>query len=399
MKTFQSFVLTESSNEEKLTHLEHPEHHPFNAGAAGYHHAHESLMSAHHALSGNHPGAHVRMGEKMEGAPSIVAGHHPETGKFFVGTKGVFNKEPKLNYTHEDIVKNHGHSEGLVHKLSAALTHLPKVMPKHGVYQGDIMHAGVKSHNNPHGDVSSTDKEHHFTPNTITYSHPKNTPEGEKIAKSKVGVAFHTAYHGPNLEHMKAEYNADTSHMKQHPDVHLMSTSYKPEHASYPPEAQKEFHKHLSAAEASHNKLKGNYAHTEGHNEHMKTYTNSLVGTGHEASHEGYHDWLHNKLSKEVEKVKMPKTKEAKTDTLNAMTGHVKKHAEKFKHSFGVYNNLEKAKNVLAHTMNNSKYDYSHSINGQKSNPEGHVISVNNRPTKLVNKAEFTAANNLKHSR
>ena len=45
---------------------------------------------------------------KMDGAPAIVWGVNPETGKFFVGTKSVFNKvKIKINETHEDIDNNH----------------------------------------------------------------------------------------------------------------------------------------------------------------------------------------------------------------------------------------------------------------------------------------------------
>ena len=41
---------------------------------------------------------------KYDGAPAIVYGTNPENGKFFVGTKSVFNKRRiKINYTHTDI--------------------------------------------------------------------------------------------------------------------------------------------------------------------------------------------------------------------------------------------------------------------------------------------------------
>ena len=47
---------------------------------------------------------------KYDGAPAIVYGVNPENGKFFVGTKSVFNKRRiKINYTHTDIESNHGH--------------------------------------------------------------------------------------------------------------------------------------------------------------------------------------------------------------------------------------------------------------------------------------------------
>ena len=56
---------------------------------------------------------------KWDGAPAIFAGTNPENGRFFVGTKGIFNKTPKINYTDADIDANHG--GGLVEKLKASL--------------------------------------------------------------------------------------------------------------------------------------------------------------------------------------------------------------------------------------------------------------------------------------
>ena len=35
------------------------------------------------------------------------AGTNPENGQFFVGTKGVFAKNAKINYTDTDIDNNH----------------------------------------------------------------------------------------------------------------------------------------------------------------------------------------------------------------------------------------------------------------------------------------------------
>ena len=46
---------------------------------------------------------------KIDGSPAIVWGSHPQTNRFFVGTKSVFNKKLiKVNYTHDDIEENHG---------------------------------------------------------------------------------------------------------------------------------------------------------------------------------------------------------------------------------------------------------------------------------------------------
>jgi len=105
---------------------------------------------------------------KYDGSPSIVYGHNPENNKFFVASKSAFNKNPKLNYTPEDIEKNHGHAPGLVEKLKAGLEHLPKIAPKKGVYQGDVMYT--------HNDLKKEGDKTSFTPNTITYTAKGDQP-------------------------------------------------------------------------------------------------------------------------------------------------------------------------------------------------------------------------------
>ena len=58
---------------------------------------------------------------------------------------------------------------------------------------------------------------------------------------------------------------------------------------------------------------------------------------------------------------------------------------------------LQSAKDQLVHALSaNPKFE--HSINGVKSKPEGYVVVRNNRPTKLVDRAEFSRQNFLARS-
>lgn len=144
MKSFLSF-LTESTDEgEHLKHITHAEDHPLMSGHSGFEHAYGALMQAHHHMANKQKSSHVTM--KYDGSPSIVFGHHPKTGKFFVASKSAFNKNPKINHTEADIDRNHGHAPGLAHKLKQALKHLKKVAPKKGVYQGDLMYTHEDLH-------------------------------------------------------------------------------------------------------------------------------------------------------------------------------------------------------------------------------------------------------------
>ena len=65
---------------------------------------------------------------KMDGAPAIVWGTNPATGKFFVGTKSVFNKvRIKINESHEDIDANHsGEVAIILHRCLSALPRTEK---------------------------------------------------------------------------------------------------------------------------------------------------------------------------------------------------------------------------------------------------------------------------------
>lgn len=390
-------LITEAKqpNEEKLTHLEHAEDHPINAGEAGFEHAKKTLMAGHNALTGKKTNASVTT--KYDGSPSIVFGHHPETGQFFVASKSAFNKNPKINYTQDDIEKNHGHAPGLVSKLSAALKHLPKVTPKEGVFQGDIMHSGVQSKSNPGGDVTMHGGEAHFTPNTITYS-TKKEGEADQVAKSKIGVAVHTAYHGKDFASMKAKYNAGHEGFGNHKDVHLMDVTHPIEKSKYSAESQAKFKEHMDKAQAAHDELKANggYDALEQHTDHLKTYINKTVRTGETPSSEGYKHHVAEHYGKAAEKLKTPAAK-SKTEAKGAeLTSHVDEHQDDMENLLTVHHHLQAAKNELAHAFS-SHTDYGHSVGGTKVKPEGHVLAINNRPTKIVDRAEFSKNNFAKN--
>ena len=126
--------LTEETG--KNLHLEHLEDNVLNSGVNGARQSINFLRSLRDMLAG-HSESKINITTKWDGAPAIFAGINPENGKFFVGTKGIFNKNAKLNYTNEDIDINHP-SEGLNKKLKVALRYLPKLGIE-GVLQGDMM--------------------------------------------------------------------------------------------------------------------------------------------------------------------------------------------------------------------------------------------------------------------
>jgi hypothetical protein len=372
-----------SSNEEKLTHLEHAEDHVINAGSDGFHHAYNTLVGVHNALRGQK--SDVQITTKYDGSPSLVFGYHPVSGKFFVGSKSVFNKNPKINFSPEDIEANHGHAPGLASKLKSALRHLPKVTPKGRIFQGDIMHTPE--------DVTMSGGSYHFKPNTITYSTKTDSEQGKKLQNSKIGVAVHTEYTGKSFDNMKAKYGASTKDFTNHKDVHVIDTHLKLDKGHHTPEAHSAFIGHLNNAVDSHNQGTG-YDHLENHREHLKHYINTTVREGKSPSVKGYQDHLKFLGARDMISVKTEKAQEAKRLKWASLHDHVSQNKEAFKNTLDTHKHLQQAKNVLENSLS-SHQDFHHSIDGKQTKPEGFVAILNNRPTKIVDRSEFSRANFL----
>ena len=389
MKSFTTFLKEEAEEGAKLKHIHHAEDRPLFHGAKGFEHAKGALNQAHEHIKSGGNSSHLTM--KYDGSPSIVFGHHPETGKFFVASKSAFNKTPKLNYTHKDIEKHHGHAPGLMDKLHAALNHLKKVAPKSGVYQGDMMHSGEDLVHHKNGKVS-------FTPNTITYT--AKGDEAERIKKSKVGVVTHTQYHGKDITSMHADPHPDLHNFGQHPDVWQKSPNHDTRQVHYSEKDQAEFHKHMDAAEAIHKKHPDMYNHiaTEhlGETGHLSTYINHTVRTGEEPNSEGLKKHIEDKYNKAASKLKTPAAQSRKTSEAKSHTSHIDKNKSHYDNLLKMHNHLQKAKNKLVDVLQQHEGGLEHHIDGKRTGPEGFVVNHAGEPTKLVNRAEFARANLLK---
>jgi len=390
MQSFKTFLKEEAGADEgKLKHIHHAEDRPLFHGAKGFEHAKGALTQAHEHIKSGSKSTHLTM--KYDGSPAIVFGHHPETGKFFVASKSAFNKNPKINYTHEDIKKNHGHAPGLMDKLHASLNHLKKIAPKTGVYQGDLMytHDDLKHHKN--GKVS-------FTPNTITYT--GHGEEAQKIKDSKIGVVVHTQYHGKTAASLKADPHPDLHNFHPHKDVWTKHPEHDTSHVHYSEADQDEFHKHIAAAQKIHSEHKKTmYKTTEPHGGetgHLSTYINHTVRTDEKPSAEGLKKHITDKYNKAIEKLKTPASQGRKQAELNTHVKHVDAHKKDYESLLKMHQHLQKAKDVLVHTLNQHTGDLEHHIDSKATDPEGYVVHHAGEPTKLVNRKEFAKANLLK---
>ena len=121
---------------------------------------------------------------KIDGSPAIIWGTNPENGKFFVGTKSVYNKRtPKVNYTVQDIERNHPDFN-----LQSILIRCLHCLPRReevpfSVFQGDFIGFGGYRD---------------YKPNAISYTF-------NEVMHGGVVVAPHTYYTGNTLKDMNAK--------------------------------------------------------------------------------------------------------------------------------------------------------------------------------------------------
>ena len=389
MIPFSKFLI-ESLDVDKLKHLEHAEDHIIHGGEEGLVHAADNLNDLHSLLTGGKSKSKVTT--KYDGSPSVAFGINPENGKFFVGSKSVFNVNPKINYTEEDIDRNHGHAPGLAQKLKVALKHLPKVMPKDakgapsGVYQGDFLY--------DKNDLEDEDGKYKFAPNTITYAAPKDSSMGRKVGASQMGFVIHTKYKGKNLADMKAGFDVDHSKFKQDPDVNLVNPEINDTSKSvYSPVQQAEYNKHLEAATENYRNTSSDTLKNLGkHDAYIKPYINQTVRDGTTPSVDDYKSSLEDKRDKEVAKVKTEAAKQKKASVYDELITDLNNNKQDYGRAFAIHHHLQKAKDVLVSALGNPT-EFEHTVGGKKVKPEGFVSIRNGRPTKLVDRAEFSRLN------
>jgi hypothetical protein len=382
MISFRAY-LTESLDVEKLQHLEHAEDHLIHGGHEGVKHAHDTLEDVAAFLNGKKTKS--RITTKYDGAPSIVFGVNPENGKFFVASKSAFNKTPKINYTMSDIEANHGHAPGLVAKLKLALVELKKVMPKEGgVYQGDLMY-GKDDIKDENGKLS-------FTPNTITYGTKANSAAGRRVSNSNIGIVVHTKYTGDTLASMKAGFDVDQSKFHKDPSVNMISPELP--QGDFPAINKKQYEKAMKeAAEMMEDIHHDTLDKVKLQDILIKTHINQNVRAGTQITVKSYLKFLQDKMKKDMDGVKTEAAKQKKQDYYQERIDAVKKDSDEFEKAFKLHATVQKAKDALVSGLANIPGEFETTIGGKPVKPEGFVAIRNGRPTKLVDRAEFSRLN------
>ena len=404
MHSFRKFI-----NEEKNLHLEHIEDEILNNGVDGTRQAINFIRGLRDMLAGStKSGKQVRITVKWDGAPAIFAGTNPENKKFFVGTKGVFAKNAKLNYTPEDIDKNHPGDgyESLNYKLKLCLQYLPELNIK-GVVQGDLMYVPEQLKDETIDGVDYLI----FKPNTIVYAVPKESDLAKQISTSKLGIVFHTRYVGDSLPEMDANFDVDVSQMTQTPNVWFRDAEYEDVSgsASMTEKETAQITGILSGAGRLFKQLNPNILkYIQNHkdvNIQIKAYTNTKIREGRpienpDAHARGLIVYLKQKFDKELNKLKTEKARLRKQQAQKEFLRFFQSNVRQLSQIFEMQNMLIACKILILRKLeqvNTMTKTFLQDDDGFRvTNPEGFVAVdklKSDQYVKLVDRLEFTRQN------
>jgi hypothetical protein len=375
------------------THLTHLEELVLTQGPKGYDMARSFLLELLETLKGNSR-SHVQTSVKWDGAPAMFVGIIPENGRFFVGTKSIFNKVPKINYTEEDIIENHGHAPGLVDKLTKALKYLPSLGIKN-ILQGDFMFDDEML------DTVDIDGEPHyrFKPNTIVYAVPVNSNLGQEIGQSKFGIVFHTTYESLDSG---AAFGADVSNLNRVPGIWYDDAFFTDDTGTVTLTANEEtkITELVEKADSVNQKIDYNDIPSA----FLNVYINSEIKAGAflqdpEKSFLGFINWYSVRIEKRISNLKSEKGRARATATGEQALQSINDKKEDILNLFRVSRLLFEAKNVFIEKYNNAVYNTKHFVDDGSgdlvaTNPEGYVaVDHEGNGIKFVDRLEFSRAN------
>ena len=318
---------------------------------------------------------------KWDGAPAVVCGTNPDNGRFFVGTKSVFAKNAKVNYTKKDIASNHG-TDDLGQKLLKCLVHLKKLNIQ-GVVQGDLLFTDEDiTRKNIGGKPHLT-----FTPNTITYAVPEGSDLSKQIDRAKVGIIFHTTYTGESLAEMDAQGGADVTGFTKSDDVFFDNATYKDVSGSakFTDEETKQFYNSIEKLEGLLNNVPRNLSAVLGQNQDFiptfQLYINAMVKQGELPSDvnkflQGFRKFYADRMQQQIAGLKAQKALQLRQDKMKQMPVFLNRAKKPLQAMLMFYKAVQTMKGFVLKKMNQAMAigSFSQTDSGlEVTEPEGFV--------------------------
>ena len=401
MLSFKKQLMTEAAS--KNTHMTHIEDLVLDGGVKGARQAILALRALRDMLSGNAK-APVDVTVKWDGAPAVFAGLDPSDGEFFVAKKGIFNANPKVYKSHEDIKADT--SGDLQKKLILAFDNL-KDLGITDVIQGDFMfEKGDLKKEKINGIQHTT-----FHPNTIVYAIPTGSALEKQISKAKIGIVWHTAYSGSTFETMRAEFGKEiVPKLKKSSNVWMQDATLPDLSGTATMTAKEtaEVTKKLSEAGKIFKKIAASTLKEIESDKELNllinTYNNTKVRANERITNTSAHvkgmiDWVNARYDKQSDKLSSVKGKagvEAKRERV--LKFFSKSNQKKLKLVFDLQNFIVDSKLIIINKLNslNKIGTFVKTKSGFKvTNPEGFVAidRMEGGAVKLVDRLEFSTNN------
>jgi len=387
----------------KNTHLEHLEDDIFNSGPAGVTNSINFLKSLRDMLTEGDGQTAMKVTTKWDGAPAIVCGRNPQDGRFFVGTKSVFNKQnPKVVYSEADADRLYpGQTVGSI--LKDCLQRL-STLPIQGVLQGDLLYQKT-----PSVIMLEGQRNYSFRPNTITYTIPVDSELGERVGHSKLGIVFHTEYTGRTMQDLTAGFGADVSKLQNKPEVAVFSSEFTNVGgaANLSMVEKANVNRTILAAERN---FKSGSTFVKGVQDVgkgpftlpalFKVYFNQVVREGRVPSAEvmskQFCCFIDDKFNKEMAKKKTLKSKGEWMKRRNEAVKYLNTNRSSMNSALSGFKNLMDAKVMIINKLTKIKSvgTFLEEEGGLRAtNPEGFVAIKDGAALKLVDRLEFSRAN------
>lgn len=389
--------------EEKNVHMEHSEDLVFNLGVEGTRQAILFLRDVRDMLSVGSANKNVVTTVKWDGAPAIFMGINPVNNRFFVAKKGIFNKNPKLYYSHADIDADT--SGDLANKLKVAFTEGKKLGITSGVYQGDILFSkdSLKS------ETIDGVKYITFHPNTILYAVPADTPLAKKLLAANIGIVWHTTYTGDTIQSLKAEFGKGiVSKFRKTSTAWMDDATFRDVAgaATFTPQERQKFDSMLSEIGSLFRQTPApvlNAIHKDPDLLNLvHIYNNSKVRAGEtiksvEDHVDGLYQFILDRYTKEMGEKKTEKGKSAVSEKSKKVTEFFSVHPkQEILKIFRLSNMIAQAKMMLVGKLNKASSigTFLKTKSGFRvTTPEGYVAISDKGAVKLVDRMEFSMAN------
>lgn len=388
------------ANVKQLKHLEHLEDEMLNYGVEGCKAAVSFLKELRKMLGCDNSTGFMQT--KWDGAPSVICGTDPNSGLFFVGTKSVFAKTPKICYTDFDVDLYY---EGdLAEKLKYSLKYFSGLGIK-GIVQGDLLFTkSTLRTETVHGERLYT-----FRPNTITYGIPTDHPIGQAAGRAKIGVVFHTHYSGDDFQSMQALAGAT---VKGSTDALVVQNDTPMDRVGLNHSEEAKFDAYVKKIERMCHvcgdfldELVGATGTTGDKKFHIASYLkqffNNEIKNARSITNvdEAMYDlanFYHAKMSKELAKIKTPANLVKKRNLVYESENYLVNNVYKFKAMLALYKELQAVKQMVIDKLDHLEEfrTFVQTDKGYKvTTPEGYVLHKDGDMIKFVNRLEFAYNN------